>query len=94
MTSPSIKRGRRERLCAWLATGPIGHLYSMALDVAMFWLAQLRHRKPQAPTKADQSYPTKAYQVVPAPEPDQDTNGGSVTPTAQPRGYPNDKPRL
>jgi hypothetical protein len=79
MTSPSIKRGRRERLCAWLATGPIGHLYSVALDVAVFWLTQLRRRKGQPPTKGDQSYRTKAYQVVSAPQPDQGTNGDSVT---------------
>ncbi|NLT07751.1 MAG: hypothetical protein GXY03_15800 [Solirubrobacterales bacterium] len=34
--SPSLRRGRAERLAAWLVTGPAGHLYSVVADVAVF----------------------------------------------------------
>jgi hypothetical protein len=34
--SPPLQRGRRERLAAWLVTGPLGHLYSGMADLAVF----------------------------------------------------------
>jgi hypothetical protein len=43
-----IRRGPAERLKAWLVTGPLGHLWSVAADVVLAWtryaLARLRGR--------------------------------------------------
>jgi hypothetical protein len=43
-----VRRGPPERLAAWAATGPPGHLWSVAADVAVLWtryaLARLRRR--------------------------------------------------
>jgi hypothetical protein len=43
-----IDRGPRERLAAWLVTGPIGHLYGTLTDIALLWgrwgLARVRAR--------------------------------------------------
>jgi hypothetical protein len=33
---PSLRRTGRERLAAWLVTGPVGHLYSAVADLALF----------------------------------------------------------
>ncbi len=32
-----IRRSRAERARAWLYTGPLGHLYSVCLDIAVLW---------------------------------------------------------
>jgi hypothetical protein len=32
-----IERGPRERLQAWLVTGPLGHLYGTLADVTLLW---------------------------------------------------------
>jgi len=34
--SPSLRRTGRERLAAWLVTGPLGHLYSVTADLTIF----------------------------------------------------------
>ena len=34
----------RERFLAWIYTGPIGHLYSTAADVAQLWIVYLASR--------------------------------------------------
>ncbi|MEK6230122.1 MAG: hypothetical protein AABM31_12465 [Actinomycetota bacterium] len=31
-----LRRGPSERMAAWLATGPLGHLYSAVADLAVF----------------------------------------------------------
>lgn len=33
---PPFQRGHRERLAAWLVTGPLGHLYSVVADLGLF----------------------------------------------------------
>jgi hypothetical protein len=33
---PTLRRAPRERLAAWLVTGPLGHLYSIAADLIVF----------------------------------------------------------
>jgi len=32
-----IRRGPRERLSAWLVTGPLGHLYGTLADIVLLW---------------------------------------------------------
>jgi hypothetical protein len=32
-----IDRGPRERLTAWLVTGPLGHLYGTLADIVLLW---------------------------------------------------------
>jgi hypothetical protein len=32
-----IRRGPRERLVAWLVTGPFGHLYGTLADIVLLW---------------------------------------------------------
>jgi hypothetical protein len=32
-----IARGPRERLAAWLVTGPLGHLYGTLADIVLLW---------------------------------------------------------
>jgi hypothetical protein len=34
--SPRLRRAPRERIEAWLVTGPLGHLYSVAVDLTLF----------------------------------------------------------
>jgi len=34
--SPSLRRGPREHVAAWLVTGPLGHLYSVVADLTVF----------------------------------------------------------
>jgi hypothetical protein len=34
--SPLLQRDARERLTAWLVTGPLGHLYSVVADLSLF----------------------------------------------------------
>jgi hypothetical protein len=34
--SPSLRRGPLERFQAWVVTGPLGHLWSVVVDVAAF----------------------------------------------------------
>jgi hypothetical protein len=41
---PQLRRDSRERLAAWLVTGPLGHLYSVVADLALFGVALLRRR--------------------------------------------------
>ena len=45
---PVVRRSLGERLAAWLATGPAGHLWSTVADVVVLWLrygvARLRRR--------------------------------------------------
>jgi hypothetical protein len=45
-----IRRGPLERAAAWLVTGPLGHLWSVAADVVLLWvrygLARARGRRP------------------------------------------------
>jgi hypothetical protein len=68
MTSPLIKRTGRERFWAWLVTGPVGHLYSVTLDMAVFWLGQILHRRTQlVPGSGDQADEPKGYNVVSSP---------------------------
>jgi hypothetical protein len=47
---PPIPRGPLERVAAWLVTGPLGHLWSVAADVVLLWvrygLARARGRRP------------------------------------------------
>ncbi|HYY22927.1 MAG TPA: hypothetical protein VE780_13720 [Thermoleophilaceae bacterium] len=42
--------GAAERALAWLFTGPLGHLYSAVVDLAVgsvrYWLARARGREP------------------------------------------------
>jgi hypothetical protein len=33
-----IERGPRERLSAWLVTGPLGHLYGTLADITLLWV--------------------------------------------------------
>jgi dimethylaniline monooxygenase (N-oxide forming) len=40
-----ISPHRPERLLAWLATGPPGHLYSVAADVAAYWAGEARRSR-------------------------------------------------
>jgi hypothetical protein len=46
-----LRRGPRERLQAWLVTGPIGHLWSAVIDLvvhsARWQLARARGRAPR-----------------------------------------------
>jgi hypothetical protein len=35
--SAVIIRGPRERLSAWLVTGPLGHLYGTLADIVLLW---------------------------------------------------------
>jgi hypothetical protein len=49
--SPRPRRGATERLAAWLTTGPLGHLYGVGADVAVFggrWLLVLARRRARA----------------------------------------------
>jgi hypothetical protein len=39
-----VRRGLGERLAAWLYTGPLGHFWSTAADLADFFLRSLRTR--------------------------------------------------
>jgi hypothetical protein len=43
-----IRRGPRERLGAWIVTGPLGHFYGTVVDVseaaARWWLSRVRAR--------------------------------------------------
>ena len=43
-----IRRGPRERVEAWLVTGPLGHLYGTLADITLLWtrygLARVRAR--------------------------------------------------
>jgi hypothetical protein len=43
-----IRRGPRERVQAWLVTGPVGHLYGALADITLLWarygLARVRAR--------------------------------------------------
>jgi hypothetical protein len=43
-----IRRGPRETFAAWMVTGPLGHLYGTAADIAVLWvrwaLARVRAR--------------------------------------------------
>ncbi|MBX5469101.1 MAG: hypothetical protein IRZ21_04295 [Thermoleophilaceae bacterium] len=52
MAPPSIVRGPRERLAAWLYTGPPGHLYGVLADLAQlgarYALQRLRARLARA----------------------------------------------
>ena len=34
---PRPRRGPPERLAAWLVTGPLGHLYSVVADLAVYF---------------------------------------------------------
>ncbi|HYP48501.1 MAG TPA: hypothetical protein VEQ61_07680 [Thermoleophilaceae bacterium] len=36
-TRSRIRRGAPERLVAWALTGPPGHLWSAAVDIALLW---------------------------------------------------------
>jgi hypothetical protein len=47
--SASLTRSRRERLAAWLVTGPLGHLYSVLADLTVFAAALLRRRLGRRP---------------------------------------------
>jgi hypothetical protein len=46
-----LRRGPRERLQAWLVTGPVGHFWSAAADVVVLWtrwqIARARGRAPR-----------------------------------------------
>ncbi len=42
MHAPS--RGARERLQAWVVTGPLGHLWSVVADLAVFVADELRKK--------------------------------------------------
>ena len=33
-----IRRGPRERLAAWVVTGPLGHFWSAAADITVLWV--------------------------------------------------------
>ena len=35
-----IVRGPREKLAAWVVTGPLGHLYGTLADIALLWMAE------------------------------------------------------
>jgi hypothetical protein len=37
----------RDRLAAWLVTGPPGHLWSVAADIVVLWTRYLLSRAPQ-----------------------------------------------
>jgi hypothetical protein len=41
---PTLHRAPRERLAAWLVTGPLGHLYSIVADVIVFAARLAAHR--------------------------------------------------
>jgi hypothetical protein len=41
--SPPVHRGPAERLQAWVVTGPLGHLWSVAADLGVFWLRRYRN---------------------------------------------------
>jgi hypothetical protein len=41
---PAPRRGPVERLAAWLATGPLGHLWSVVADVSAFALRSFATR--------------------------------------------------
>jgi hypothetical protein len=43
---PTLKRTRRERLAEWLVTGPLGHLYSVVVDLAVFGARLVARRLP------------------------------------------------
>jgi hypothetical protein len=40
-----MRRGPGERLAAWIYTGPLGHFWSTAADLACFSLARVRARR-------------------------------------------------
>ena len=45
---PRPSRGPPERLAAWLVTGPLGHLYSVVADLAVYftrWMVQRARRR-------------------------------------------------
>jgi hypothetical protein len=42
--SPALRRAPGERLAAWLVTGPVGHLYSVVADLAVFGARLLARR--------------------------------------------------
>lgn len=46
MSAPTwrVRRGPLERLAAWLHTGPLGHLYSVAADVTEYFLRWIVRR--------------------------------------------------
>jgi hypothetical protein len=39
-----LHRSRGERFAAWLVTGPLGHLYSVLTDLAIFAAEAVRRR--------------------------------------------------
>ncbi|HEX2071531.1 MAG TPA: hypothetical protein VHF90_07790 [Thermoleophilaceae bacterium] len=43
---PQLRRGARERLAAWLVTGPLGHLYSVVADLTVFGVRLAARRLP------------------------------------------------
>ncbi len=43
-TGPNPRRGRAERLLAWVFTGPLGHFYSVAVDLLVFAARSLAGR--------------------------------------------------
>ena len=40
-TAPELRRSPGERALAWVFSGPLGHLYSVVIDVAVFALRTL-----------------------------------------------------
>jgi hypothetical protein len=44
---PALRRSGRERLQAWVVTGPPGHLWSAAVDIVVIWTRWLAHRARQ-----------------------------------------------
>jgi hypothetical protein len=42
----SLRRTRRERVAAWLVTGPAGHLYSVVADLIAFAATLAARRLP------------------------------------------------
>ena len=39
-----VRRRPRERLQAWVLTGPLGHLWSALADMTVIWVRYLAHR--------------------------------------------------
>jgi hypothetical protein len=39
-----IHRSLREKLVAWIVTGPLGHLYGTVVDIAVLWVRWARER--------------------------------------------------
>lgn len=44
LDAPRLRRRAPERAAAWLVTGPLGHLYSVVADLAVFGIRSLRAR--------------------------------------------------